>query len=532
MRAYDSASQLVACGIGVAALLLAADARAAEFTDVLDAADDKGDYSEETYDPFDFNLETGFEFKTTKATINREAPCNPEGSGDGSGRVEGSDRCSETSIVTNKEALYRHQEATLDVTLRIGMFKDLELRLNAPYVLTSNYAMKYANEASDPSNRVDASNSSIDPTDQTIRRNARKHFQGQSRAQKKARLNRFEQHRFFDLSGSFTDNQYTRSGFGDPSLGLRWAPYNDQRNDTKATLMFGFDYVMPIAKIRQAENSAVGEGMHKLRWDIRSSKQFNWIDPYFGLDYQLSIAARNSPIKELKEVDTANTGQSVTFPPHKGHFTVGTEFIPYENEETHEKYVIDTRFVFGYTSEGRDYTPLYEHMVNSDCNGMTTEDILPKYRNGKLQNPDGVGCSWIAQRPANIKPTPKYNLTNLEPGSNGDSFETNGIMTVESYATFTGRLGFHAQPSEYFQIKAIVELRHQQQHLLTNARTGNDVDDNREKKSNDDKVDLTGKDAKIERNPAYNSTYDSSGGGFEVSGFNTWRFLLNAAVQF
>jgi len=508
---------------------------AAEFTDLLDAADDKDDFSEETYDPFDFNLEPSFSFESGKAEITREAPCvndSSETNADNPRLVTDPGRCvgsSGAGIVENKELLYRRQETQLDFTGRIGIYKDLEFRFNIPFVLGQSHAMKYANEQGQT---VDSENSSVDPSDARIEDNADNVFGGTSRGQARGRLGRFQNHRFFDVGSSFDDSEFTRSGLGDPSIGIGWAPYNDQRDDTKATMVLGMDYTMPVAKIKKRENpDAVGEGKHKLSWRFASSKQFDWIDPYFGMEYTLQLAARDSPIKNLADIDPDNEGQDNTLPPQKGELTIGTEFVPHEVEtpDEHERYAIDLNFTFGYTSEGRDYTPLFDHLTRSDCNGRTVSEVLPNYDgNGDYEGPGGVRCSWLAQRAANAQPNPTYGVGQLD-GS--QTLQTNGIMTVESYATFAGQLGVYLQPTRYFQFKLQGGITHQQEHFLTNASTGNDVDDSREQ-TEDDNVDLTGQDAEIERNPAYNSTYDSPGTRFRINEYNTWNLMVTLAAQF
>lgn len=538
---------LAILGVIAGGVALSSSATAAEFTDVLDAADDKDDYSEETYDPFDFNLEPSFSYETGKAEITREAPCVNASSADewnsefgdddlakSNPRVEyDPERCvtgsGDSGTVENKEMLYRHQEARLDIKARVGLYKDLELHLNAPVVLSESNAMKYANESGDS---VDGSNSWVDPDDSRIESDANDTFGGTSRSDAPGLLNQYKTHRYFELGDEFSDSEYTRSGFDDPSIGIMWGPYNGQRDDTKATMVLGMDYIVPIAKIRKADNpDAVGDGMHKLEWTFGASKQFDWIDPYFGMQYMLQIPSRGSPIKELKEIDEENDGQAVTQPPQKGEISIGTEFVPHEvkTPDEHERYAIDLNFTFGYTSEGRDYSPLYDHMVGSQCNGDTFSEVTPNYdSNGNYSGPGGVECSWLAQRPANVQPDPVYNLGSID----GDQeLQTNGIMTVESYATFAGQLGFYLQPTRYFQFKLLGGITHQQEHFLTNARTGSDVSDDREATA-DDQVDLTGEDAAIERNPAYNSTYDSPGTRFRVSEFNTWNVMATMALQF
>lgn len=248
------------------------------------------------------------------------------------------------------------------------------------------------------------------------------------------------------------------------------------------------------------------------------------------MEYFLPIAASDSPIRK---VDPQNSGQVFTNPPMKGTVTLGSEFIPYENKKTGERYAIDLRFVMGYVSEGRDYTPLYDHMVNSKCNYKTVSDVLPQFDSqGTLTNPDAVACAWIVQKPANADPKPIYDLATLNDQQQKNiAFNTNGIMTVGDYGTFAGQLGFYLQPSKYFQLNAKVKLKHRQEHFLTNARTGRDTPNSQEATA-DDTVDLTGPDAQYERNPVYNPTDDSSGSRFRIQKYNQWTFNINAALQF
>jgi hypothetical protein len=536
MRSYVVASSFCASVLGL--LFVSVSAEAAEFTELLDAADDFDDFQEETYDPFDFNIEPSFRFDISNAQITREAPCLPSGDPTGEPAVDnnprlvsGLDRCSEPSLVFNREMLYEHTQSTMDVTLRAGIYKDLELRINVPYVIGSTHGLKYDDESDLSGQQVDETNSSVDPSPANVSRRAEEVFDPAMARESKIRaFDQFNMYRYFELGDEYT--QHERSGFADPSLGIFWAPYNDERDDTKATLLLGMEYTMPIAPVKDKDDTDVGEGKHVLHWKLASSKKFDWIEPYFGLEYFLPLAASDSPIRD---VDPQNNGQVFTSPPMRGDVTIGTEFIPHEDPKTGERYAIDLRFTMGYVSEGRDYTALYDHMVNSQCNRKTLDEVIPQFdTEGQLTNPGDVACAWIVQEPGNAKNRPVYDLA--EPSAQGfdpskTEFRTDGIMTVEDYGTFAGRIGFYLQPSKYFQLKAIAQLKHRQEHFLTNARTGRDADDTNEVTS-DDTVDLTGPDATIERNPVYNPTYDSSGNRFRIQEFNTWSFIVNAALQF
>ncbi len=530
MRSHVVASAF--CATTVSLLLISTVARAAEYTDLLDAADDFDDFKESTYDPFDFNIEPSFRFDIATAQIAREAPCVPNESDNVANNprvVVDPGRCSDPSIVYNREMAYKYTQSRINLTLRAGLYKDLELRIKVPYVISSSSGLKYDNESSIADQQVNADNSSVDPSNARVQQRAQDVFSPQDSYQQTVqKFDEFNMYRFFDLSKDY--RYIERSGFADPSVGLFWAPFNDERDDTKATLLVGMEYTMPIAPIKEANDTDVGLGEHILHWKLASSKQFDWVNPYFGLEYFLPIAASDSPIRQA---DPQNQGQVFVNPPMRGEVTIGSEFIPYQNDKTGERYAIDLRFTMGYVSEGRDYTPLYDHMVNSQCNNKTVSQVLPKFdTQGQLTNPNDVACAWIVQQPSNADPKPVYDLTTLNDQQQKTiPFSTNGIMTVEDYGTFAGQLGFYLQPSKYFQLNAKVKLKHRQEHFLTNARTGRDIANSQEATA-DNTVDLTGPDAQYERNPVYNPTYDSSGNRFRIQKDNQWSFIINAALQF
>ncbi len=532
------ATTLLAASAAFFAFVSAPPVEAAEFTDLLDAADDLDDGDPDTYDPWDFHLEPSFNFDYSTAQITREAPCVPSDhpsidessdqynpQADGNRRlVRDSERCPEPRIVTNREMLFQGSRSTLDMTLRAGLYKDLELRINIPYVVGSTRGLKYDNDPRRGQSVIDEGNSSVDPSDDRIRNHGEDVFDAdtdysQNRDAYGSALDEYHMYRFFDLGDEYS--RYERSGLADPSVGIHWAPWSDYRDDTKATMLIGMDYVMPIAPVQRHDNDAVGEGLHQLQWNIGASKRFDWIEPYFGARYTLPIPATDSLYGQIDgETGGVGSGQVVTNPPHEGMFTIGTEFIPYEDPEAGARYGIDLRFEFGYTSEGRDYTPLFDHMTapGNDCNNRTIESVQPDFdTDGNLTNPDDVACSWVVQQPSNATPA-SYDL------ESDDEYAFTDLMTVDDYGTFSGQIGFYLQPIEYFQFRGVAGLTHHQSHLLTNARTGRDS-----QRTEDDSVDMS---SEYERNPAYNPAYDNSGDRFRVERFNTWHFSVTAALQF
>ncbi len=519
----------------VAVFALSVPADAAEYTDLLNAADDFDDDDPETFKAWDFHIEPTFRFDYGTAQISREAPCVPQNHPsiqdnplvDRNPRlVRDRDRCDEPRIVTNREMDYQHTRSTVDLTLRAGLYKDLELRVTVPFVLSSTRSLKYSNEDARADRRVDENNSSVDPSNDRIRNHAEDVFSPtQSDGAYVSALDQYQMYRFFDLGDDYST--YERSGLADPSVGIHWAPWNDYRDDTKATMLIGFDYTMPVAELERHDNTAVGRGIHELAWKIAASKRFGFVEPYFGAQYFLPIAAADTLYGKVDSgADGRGEGQVLRNPPHKGLFTVGAEFVPYEDAETGARYGIDLRFEFGYTSEGRDYTPLFDHMTDPDnpCNGLTLSDVRPDFDgNGNLTNPEAVACSWVVQQPSNSSPA-SYDLRAAIDSDPNREFAFTDLMSVDSYATFAGQFGLYLQPTRYFQFRGVVGLTHHQAHLLTNARTGRDTPE-----TTTSSVDMT---SGLERNPAYNPAYDNSGDRFQIERYNTWHFMVTTALQF
>lgn len=258
------------CTSAVSLLLISTVARAAEYTDLLDAADDFDDFKESTYDPFDFNIEPSFRFDIANAQIAREAPCVPNASDNVSNNprvVVHPGRCDQPSMVYNREMAYKYTQSTVKLTLRAGLYKDLELRVKVPYVINASTGLKYDNESSIPDQQVNADNSSVDPSTARIQERAQNVFSaGDSYQQTIQKFDEFNMYRFFDLT---KDYRYVeRSGFADPSVGLFWAPFNDERDDTKATLLLGMEYTMPIAPIKRGQRHRRGPGQARAALEI------------------------------------------------------------------------------------------------------------------------------------------------------------------------------------------------------------------------------------------------------------------------
>ncbi len=472
-----------------------------------------------------FYVTPGFRFDYTTAEISREAPCVASENSFEDGelaannpRVQFDEQgCSTPRIVNRRQMDYRSTRTTLDMTLRTGA-RGIELRLNFPLVLSSSRGLRYAQaQRSATESPVNENNSFVDPSDQRIRNHGEDVFSDNT-DRFSNELDQFQMYRFMELSSEFSP--YDRSGFADPTVGVHWAPWSDYDDDTKATMHVGVDYTMPVARAQQAGNTSVGRGVHELTWSVGASKKFDWIEPYFGAQYTLPMARSNSLFGEVDPRGDFGQGQVVQRPPMHALFSIGTELIPYENPAQGARYSLDLSFNFGYTSEGRDYSPLFDHMTDpgNRCNGMTLDEVRPQFDGDTLTNPEDVACAWVVQQPSNSTGNAEYDLNTTA----GDrSFEFTDLMTVDSYGTFGLELGANLQPHHLFQFRVNGGITHHQAHLLTNARTGSTGGEG-----------AVTMDDGTERNPTYNPAYDNSGDRFRVTRYNTWHVAVGTALQF
>jgi len=513
----------IATIVAASAVLSAAPTvvRAADITDVVDAAD--GD------DPFDFHIEPRFTSTLKRAKITREAPCNPEAIDEPTvdqasdprsrtrfPRLVESTRCTEPSVVFNKEVRAWEEISQLDILAQIGLFRDVEFHLELPIIFVDQRGVAFAGNGGDRTKPiVDATNSSVDPSDSRIiddiRLNEDLSVNGAE----------FTTFRLFDVQGDGNKGP-ERSGFGDMKIGVAWNPFNDERDDTKATLKLGFDYLIPSGDVAKGGNTAVGRGVHELQWTFASSKRFKYMEPYFQVHYALPLASANSLFQK------EGAGQTLEQPGQRAEIQFGSEFIPFEDVEKGHKFQIDLGLSFAYTAEGRDYSLLFDAFANSSCNGLSPNDIreaVARIKNNNAEDRETVAkaaCAWVLDGPANADGTPVFDT--FAESSQAVTFSHDGITDYEAFGTFGAHLGFYVQAARYVQFRGKLRLQHEQEHFITAARTGVD--------SSEDENSTVRFDNPDERNPFYSTTLDGVGNRFRVEETTIFTWSIALALQF
>ena len=454
-----------ACGLVVLASLVPTLAHAAEMTDVADAFDTAHN------NPIDFRFEPSFRSESSSGVISRENVCTPDG-------------CAAT--VFNRELDFARSTSILDTTLKLGVGMNFELHGRLPVVFGDRTNLKFAKD-------VNGENSRVDPSDTNI-------------AADLADGDFFSSYQFFDVETQ--GDGIKRSGTGDPTLGFAWSPLESTEEEPWGTLVFGFDYTLPMAEIRTADNDAVGRGVHNFAFSLASSRPVGAIEPFFTFQFDLPLPATDSPYRDL------SSDQSLVGPGPKFETTLGTEVTMFKDAASKQSYTLGLGMRYGYQFAGRDWTPLSDAFANG-CEeispleaGMVTAGSGGP--DGNAYNPIAdtlprdASCGWVIQAPGNA-----VGLDNPAAATSETKFAYDGLSDVEGFGLVGGNIALNLQFSEWAELRIKSDVVYETSHFLTNANSGKSSGD-------DDSVELD--PAKGERNPFYNTAIDAQGSRFRSDG--------------
>jgi len=444
-------------------LLGSFQARSAVITDI-QSSFDKGD-------PFDIKISLGYDFRNWNTLITRE------------------DLAADNEIVPANKLEYDRAVHMMHVGMAIGLYKDLELYVDLPIIFADEAKLglhpgvadanacgadphKTCIKDVDPS----ATSAGADPGGNT---------------------------------GTLIDVPSTgnsRSGLGDLGVGIRWAPWHYLRERQYPSWVVGIGMRVPTAKVKKADNRAVGEGLIQLDLNTAISRRVvQFFEPYFELHGNLKFATD----KSLFDVKNAKT-QTLDQPGHRMGLKLGAEFIPWEVMKEDRHVAIHIGGGLDYVFEGREYTELFEGLGNSPCrtsNGCdgTTYAYGPKYLAGQ----DG--------KEAEIKDKKDKN-----------EFErSDGITDVEHYSLFSFWAGLDVQPVKYVQLGFLFQMAYVTPHFITFADAGKDS-------LNDNDYFVTGYNSlkENEYNPKYIEDLDEVGTRFRASQSLQWNLLVSLSGRF
>ncbi|MBW2260799.1 MAG: hypothetical protein JRG91_02415 [Deltaproteobacteria bacterium] len=461
---------LAPVAVVAAIMALALPVRAAEFTEVIDAFDEG--------DPFDLSLSFGYSRTLSMGNLTRECFHDPSDTTSRNGY------CPEivtaaTDFPTTVDVLrYTHVKHVLNIEVLVGLYHDLNLKLALPIIISDTRQLTRAKGVDEG-----AAN--------TILRD--------------------------DATGNqlfhvpFTSPN--RSGIDQFGVGLEWAIFNQERDETKPTwtifvegwfavgdiIEAGGSYKDAGTEIDLGDSKNVSQGVHVLHVGTKVSRRFKYLDPYFGFMAWIPFPKKGESPWPFGD---KYSGQINDMPPIVGAINFGAEIIPWENVTKEQKFYIDLRIIGTYHSEGREVTPLFDALGTSEDEGLS-------YSGSEFDQ------FWSSY--------PKYRWT--------------GLTDVENYGSFAGRLTLGFITGKWFKIQTGVMFAHDQEHFLTFTDECNpanfDAVGMLDGTSNCEWDAATGtQEDEDSYNPDFRRAIDSLGNRFRVEESTIFEFFIMATAMF
>jgi hypothetical protein len=329
----------------------------------------------------------------------------------------------------------------------------------------------------------------------------------------------------------------TRSGLADPLLGLRWGPWNQDRDEGLPTWILGVLLKVPMAQVKTADNNAVGDGMYRLQVNTTVARRvLPYLQPYFDFGADVALFANSSSLFQNYSSKT----QNLVNPPTVIGVKLGTQIIPWQKNHRQSHVSIDLGAGFDYVLKGRGYSDLFEALGSSPCRtsdgcGFTTFER-------DLRGLEDQKVKFQAEYKAGKKTKDQYEAAiaaidkELADGKAKDSFKrTDGITDIDAHGIIRTWFGVGYQPVRYMRVALDFSLAFTQPHLITNADPGSDAVEDR-RVDDLDKVDysVTGYNSfgDNEYNPVYLKEIDDPGKRFKIDGVFDWTLLLSLTGQF
>ncbi len=455
-------------------MVTAPAARAAEFTEVIDAFDEG--------DPFDLSIIIGYSRTLSMANITRECALESvDPTADHPPRyvhcpnilTNPLDQDFLTTVDVLRWVEVRH---VLDIEVLVGLYHDLNLKFGLPIVISHTNELNLAKG-------VDVAAAQRILVD--------------------------------DATGEYLFHapfkSAERSGIDKIVVGLEWGIFNQERDETKPTWTLFAEGLFSVGKLIKPRGkykdmddptagwveagtgkSGVSDGVHQLHVGTRISKRFKFVDPYFGFEALIGFPKREADWPNMDDYP----GQINLNPPIVGTVQFGTEIVPWEVKAKDQKFYIDLRLLLSYHSEGKEMTPLYDALGTSEDSGLT-----------------------YASHPEFAQTFPNYRWT--------------GITDVENYGVFGATLSLGFVTSKWFKIHAGVSFHHQQEHFLTfndECNSANFVEDGPGSTNCDWEPGDMGDEKSF--NPDYRRAIDAVGNRFRIEESTMFDVFVRATAMF
>jgi hypothetical protein len=421
-------------------VLCAASAQAAEITRIASSFEPNA--------PFGMFVDATYEYTRERGKITREW-------------------YQQNDSIDVSELRYQLVDQRLNIDLHLGLWHDLEFHFRLPIVFQQDRSWFFA-QGTDQGNSTIYNNCLL-PSGELV--SPATNPPGARACQTTQPMFQFD-----PQQGA---NSY-RSGVGDMTFGLAWAPLNQKKDESNPTWVISFDYTAPMFDAidptlgtTQTNHGSIGDKIHRYKFSTSISKRVAFAEPYFQLHYTLpwlgpgyySNCDNPSSSRMALPGNCGATGwgkaDTGIRPPHVGGFIFGTELNAYDEPQAHRKLAVDARAAVTYISEGRYYNEM--------------SDLFGKL----LYNSD--------------------------------------------YVQLSGRLGFVGHAAEFFRLSAYAEIAYNTEHWLTNENIGKDMNGN-------GTVDVTA--APNEISPNYDYRIDRVGRRFRIEEDFIVRAMVTGTFSF
>jgi len=489
-------------------------ALAARVTDLASAFDED--------DPYDFNLLVGYNRTLKRGLIQRELSGNEGG------------------ILMAKDIRFSQVRHVLNIRADAAVWKDLQVHVEIPIVLSDIREMSFAQNDGDPCGINAPEENCITWKNSTLVNDG-----------------------FLNRDGTMTDDQVKvagppgegpaadgsypggfelpeRSGLDQIHLGITYALLSQARDVSKPTWTLGFEARIAVGDYMQYNpyydqnktspsyqvshpgckdpadptklcipphqavvhnpkgNDTVGRGLHQFHWYTVISKRFKYVDPYFGLYYIFPLAKEDS-LFHRTSFDLS--GQERHDPIHRGGVDAGLEIVPWERPRKTMKLSIEIRGKLEGVFEGRGYTDIWELFAN---------------------NPNLVGGCYPSG--SNVcKASGAWN-NNIYCNNNicSDKIPYPGITSVENHVLISGLMAINLEMTKWFRAQVGVGFGHEQSHYITFGDAGKNIDD----QAGIQHTNLG------EVNPMYRPYIDGTGRRFRVADSTIFDVFANIQARF
>lgn len=269
----------------------------------------------------------------------------------------------------------------------------------------------------------------------------------------------------------------------------------------------GRDGQLESIEADEERGPGVTRGTVALELHSYMSKRLKYIEPYGGFRALFEFPLGNSDFGQ-----TDLEGALVNHPPIVGTVFVGMMIHPWENREAYNRLTFDVSFQGEYHSEGRDYSELFDAIGSSGAPSLRH----PKWARFRHNCP-GMSCDPLSV---------------VDLGSN-KTYNT-GLMVVEPYGSYRTAGSVTWRAHEYVKFSTGVGLRFDQAHGIShdqpcNPDLQNDIGASGPCHSQlgDGGIQATGVP-----NPAYRPTINAIGRRFYVDNSITYEIFASGTVMF